>query len=98
MATQHRRYRLKPGVVDEFVELWAQQVVPLRRQFGFEVAGAWASTADDVFVWLVSHPGDFAAAEKQYYESPERAAISPDPAEFIEQAEVVMVEAVDAPS
>jgi hypothetical protein len=97
MAVQHRRYRLTEGSLDTFVEVWAQQVVPLRRRFGFDVVGAWASRDPDLFVWLVAHDGDFAEAEQAYYTSPDRAGIDPDPASFIEDAEVTMVEAVSVP-
>jgi hypothetical protein len=57
--------------------------MPLRRQFGFEILAAWASNEDDTFVWVVGHDGDFAAADREYYASPERAAVDPDPARHI---------------
>lgn len=101
MALQHRRYRLKPGALDAFVRVWAEQVVPLRRRFGFDVEGAWSSPEADCFVWVVSHPGgrdEFARAERAYYDSPQRSAISPNPGDLIDDAEVTMLEAVERPT
>ncbi|MBT8191905.1 MAG: NIPSNAP family protein, partial [Acidimicrobiia bacterium] len=41
MAAQLRIYRLDPDRVDEFVELWREQIVPARKAAGFKVQGAW---------------------------------------------------------
>lgn len=83
MTTQVCVYRIEPGELDAFVEEWRDQVLPLRRRFGFEVVAAWASVEDDTFVWIVRHDGDFEAADREYYPSPERAALDPDPAKRI---------------
>lgn len=83
MQAQVRVYRIRPGGLDTFVQEWREHVAPLRRRFGFEVLDAWASTEDDTFVWIISHDGDFASADRAYYASPERAALDPDPARNI---------------
>jgi hypothetical protein len=86
MTTQIRVYRLQPGALEEFEREWREKVVPLRRQFGFEVVGAWASADGETFVWIIRHDGDFTdftAADRAYYLSPERAALDPDPARHI---------------
>jgi len=91
MPTQIRIYRIKPGELDAFVEEWREHVAPLRRRFGFEVVGAWSSEADDTFVWIISHGGDFEAADREYYLSPERAALEPDPARHILEPRTLFV-------
>jgi hypothetical protein len=83
MQTQVRVYRTQAGRLEAFVREWREHVVPLRRRFGFEVVGAWASEEDDTFVWVLAHEGDFAEADRAYYHSPERAALDPDPARLI---------------
>lgn len=57
--------------------------MPLRRRFGFKVLGAWESAETDTFVWIISHDADFISADRAYYESPDRAALRPDPARHI---------------
>lgn len=81
--------------MDEFVAVWARDVVPLRRRFGFTVLGAWRSDDADRFTWVIgAETGDFAAMDAAYYESPERAALPVDPASFLEQVDVEMMDDV----
>jgi hypothetical protein len=70
--------------------------VPLRREFGFEIEGAWTVPADDLFVWILSYdgPGGFAARDREYYESRERAALESNPARLIDHAETRLMWAV----
>jgi NIPSNAP protein len=96
-ATQVRIYRIKPGKLDAFVDEWRERVVPLRRQFGFEVLAAWASEEADTFVWILRHDGDYAAADREYYLSPERGALDPDPARLIEEPRAFTARSVPLP-
>jgi hypothetical protein len=86
---QFRRYRIVEGRLDEFVDAWRNGVLPLRKQFGFTVRGAWVSPDQDTFFWILGYdgPGTFEKRDAAYYGSPERAALSPDPADLIEEAE-----------
>jgi hypothetical protein len=87
MQIQLRVYRIAPGHLDDFVRDWSAGVPPLRRKFGFEV-DAWTAD-DDRFIWLVrwQGPGSFADADARYYDSPERKALHPDPAQWIVETE-----------
>ena len=84
-TTQLRDYRVKPGELDRFVEVWRTKVRPLREQKGFVVEGAWRIPSEDRFVWVVSYEGPLTwdAANRSYSESPERKAMEPDPASFL---------------
>ena len=97
MQAQIRIYQMKPGSLAEFEQEWRERVVPLRRQFGFEVLGAWASEADDTFVWIIGHDGDFEAADRAYYMSPERAAFDPDPARHILEPRAFLARPIPLP-
>ena len=94
MTTQVRIYRIKQAKLETFVGEWREHVVPLRRRFGFEVVAAWASEEDDTFVWVIAHDGDFASADRDYYASPERAALDPDPARHIDEPRAFSARAV----
>ncbi len=85
MEFQLRRYQIETGKMSEFVEAWKKGVMPLRQQYGFEFHGVWLIEDTDEFVWVIchDHPEGFDAADRDYYESPERAAVSPDPAQYI---------------
>jgi hypothetical protein len=84
---QLRVYTLHDGTFARFVEEWRAQVVPLRRRFGFEIKGAWGDEHTDTFVWVVAYDGDFAARDAEYYGSPERETLDPDPARHIASSE-----------
>ncbi len=95
MPCQLRIYTIPPDRLEEFEAFWRAEVVPLRRRFGFEVDGAWSDRQGGTFAWVVCHP-EFDRAEAAYYASPDRAALSRDPAEFIERSELRMMAAVDS--
>ena len=97
MATQLRDYRIVDGELDRFVAEWRAHLAPLRRSVGFSIGGAWTVDGESRFVWLLTHPGDwaqFAAADERYFASPERARIDPDPARLIEEQRNVRLEEI----
>jgi len=86
-AWQLRDYVIHAEHFDDFVAAWTAGVLPLRRRFGFEIQ-AWTVPAESRFIWILRHdgPGTFDEADQAYYASPERAAIDPDPAQWIAEA------------
>ncbi len=88
MTTQLRIFTINKGRMDEFVQAWKAGVYPLRLKRGYRIDGAWVVKARNEFVWLLSHDGDdWEALEAAYYASSERAAIDPDPRQYIAKAE-----------
>lgn len=86
--TQLRMYTINRGKMDDFVRAWKGGVYPLRTKQGFRIEGAWVLKERNQFVWLLSYDGtDWDAKDAAYYASPERAALNPDPAQFIANAE-----------
>lgn len=92
MDIQLRRYEIKSGEMDAFVQAW-RGVVPVRQRYGFRALFAFVNPAGDEFTWAVAHEGDFDQAEKDYYASPERAGLPANPADHIAAAHVDKVEA-----
>lgn len=85
MAMQLRRYRIKEGKLNQFVEEWRIGVVPLREEFGFTIVGAWSVPETNEFLWMIEHD-DFDEADRNYYESDARRQLTPNPAIHIDQA------------
>src|SRR5258706_394148 len=79
MTFQLRMYRVKDGAMEQWLQEWQDGVLPARRAYGFSVLGPWIVRDESRFVWIVGHDGDFEAADKAYYDSPERAALDPPP-------------------
>ena len=95
-TTQLRDYSIKPGQLDTFADLWSKTVRPLRQKKGFTVESAWTIPSESRFVWIVSYdgPDGWEAANRDYYDSPERKTMQPDPASFITAQRTVFVEKV----
>lgn len=70
---QLRRYVIKEGKYDEFLEFW-RGLVPIREQYGYTVLFAFADRANHQFVWALEHPEPLEQADPVYNASPERAA------------------------
>ncbi len=94
MTAQLRIYHIKPGLMDEFARLVAEHVFPARRQHGFEVLGPWVVPAEHQYVWVVTYDGPLSwdEAVERYYQSPERSGIGFDPDEYIESADLRLME------
>jgi hypothetical protein len=86
---QLRTYQIQSGKLDAFVSAWRTGVYPLRQAYGFALIGAWVLADRDEFVWVLGYDGPegFAAADVAYYASADRAALDPDPAQYIAHAE-----------
>jgi hypothetical protein len=92
-----RIYTIKPGEMADWLEEWREHVLPLRRRLGFTILGAWVGDDADTFTWLLGYDGPegIAVANAAYYESPERAALDPDPARHIAEARQLGVRELD---
>lgn len=96
MQFRIRTYKLKPGTQREFIDKWQEDLVPLRRELGFEVEWAYYSAETSEFIWLVSYAGEgpYENAEEKYYASPQRAAISWDARDYIAEMNIRSVDKV----
>ncbi|MFF3934161.1 NIPSNAP family protein [Streptomyces hirsutus] len=84
-TTQLRTYTVRDGLLDEWVERWRSDIVPLRLELGFEIGGAWVDRKRNQFVWLISYEGPETFAERNalYWASPERKAMGLDPGDYL---------------
>ncbi|MHB8060501.1 MAG: NIPSNAP family protein [Gaiellaceae bacterium] len=93
MEQQLRVYQVKEGRLEEWVEFWRAQVLPLRRRFGFTVLGPWVVHDESRFVWIVGH-GSFSEANAAFYGSAERSALEPEIPKYLENVEAWMLDSV----
>jgi hypothetical protein len=94
---QLRDYRVKPGEMQDWLKEWREKIYPLRLKYGFRVVGAWVKDEEDRFVWILSYVGGehgFEDSEKQYFNSPERKSMSPDPIRHLASATQSMIRSV----
>lgn len=77
-TTWMRRYTLDPARAEEFVEFLTKEVIPARESRGFTVESIWLDHDKSQLTWFVSRMGgsaEFAAAERDWEESDQRAEI-----------------------
>ena len=86
---QLRIYTIKSGEMQDWISEWKSGIVPLRKQFGFEVVDAWTSEDPERFIWILRYDGpkSWDDADAEYYNSKDRKALEPDPARHIEKSE-----------
>ncbi len=82
-----------PGEMEQWLDEWRSRIVPLRQKFGFRILGAWTVAGADEFVWIITYSGpkSWEQADSDYCGSPERKAISPDPARHLAHTETRML-------
>lgn len=96
---QLRRYQLGPDSLDTFLWWWRERLLPVRRQYGFEILFGLINHEANEFVWAVRHSGDetaFDDADKAYSTSRERAlAVVGLPPDLVLATHVHKVQAID---
>jgi hypothetical protein len=98
VTSQLREYTVKPGEMDEWIAEWRAHIVPLRMKAGFKVLGAWTVEGADQFVWIIAYDGpkSWQEADADYYASPERKAVQPDPARHLAHTSARLMSSVQA--
>jgi hypothetical protein len=93
--TQLRIYTIDDGRLDDFTAAWTAGIRPLRERLGFEV-DAWVDREGSRFIWVLDYRGSatFEEADAAYHASPERAALDPDPAQWIARKDMCWLETV----
>ena len=90
MITQVRIYTINRGMMDSWIQVFNEKIVPTSAQFGVRVVGAWVNRPQNEFIWVRT----FETEEqlKTYETSPERAAYTGITGPHIAKTEVRTVE------
>jgi hypothetical protein len=90
MITQVRIYTINRGMLDSWIKIFNEKIVPTSAQFGVTVVGAWVNRPQNEFIWVRTFADE--ATLKRYEESPERATYTPQTGPHIAKIEVRTVE------
>jgi quinol monooxygenase YgiN len=90
MVTQVRIYTINRGMLDSWIQLFNEKIVPTSARYGVHVVGAWVNRPQNEFVWVRTFESD--EALQVYEKSPERATYSPQTGSHIAKIEVRTVE------
>ncbi len=90
MVTQVRVYTINRGMLDSWIKLFNENIVPTSASYGVHVVGAWANRPQNEFIWVRTFEDEDTL--KRYESSPERAVYSPQTSSHIAKIEVRNVE------
>ena len=73
MTSQLRMYTINRSMMDEWVKLFTETLVPMQEKHGIKIEGMWVSEDSTQFIWIRSfaNPEDVKAKEAPFYGSPE---------------------------
>ncbi len=73
MIYQLRTYTVNRGMMDAWVDLFNDKLVPIQNQYGISIDGMWVNEDQNQFIWIRSFndPEDVKAKEAAFYASPE---------------------------
>jgi antibiotic biosynthesis monooxygenase (ABM) superfamily enzyme len=86
MVTQVRIYTINRGMLDSWIKLFNEKIVPTSAQYGVRVVGAWVNRPQNEFIWVRTFDTDDTL--KTYETSPERANYVNDTGSHIAKTEV----------
>lgn len=95
-----RTYTINDGMLESYLRLYNQQIVPNHRKYGIHVLGAWVDRAKNQVTWIrtFSSHAERKAKLDAYEVSPERDAVFPIAAYHMARADVKVLESVFGPS
>ena len=77
MTSQLRVYTINRGMMDQWVKLFTESLVPMQEKHGIKIEGMWVSEDSTQFIWIRSftNSDDVKAKEAAFYGSPEWNAV-----------------------
>jgi hypothetical protein len=90
MITQFRLYTINRGMLDSWIKVFNEKIVPTSAQFGVHVQAAWVNRPQNEFLWVRTF--DTEETLKRYETSPERATYTGETSPHIAKIEVRTVE------
>ncbi len=92
MVTEVRLYTINRGMLDSWVSVFKEKIMPTSGQYGVHIHAAWVNRPQNEFVWVRSY--EDAETLNTYNNSPERAAYSELTSSHVAKIEVREVEGV----
>jgi hypothetical protein len=95
-TTQLRTYTIREGLLDEWARRWREDILPVRREFGFTIPHAFLDRERNQFIWMVSYTGPetFTERNRIYWNSPQRLAMNLDHKQYLVSSTVHILEDV----
>jgi len=100
MVSQIRVYTINRDMMDSWVKLFKEKLLPIHKKCGIPVERAWVNIDRSEFIWVrsFSTADEISIKEAEYFATPERKALGDLPRTHIAKVEVRVVESVDMDS
>ncbi len=100
MVSQIRIYTINRDMMDSWVKLFKEKLLPIHQKCGIPVESAWVNLDRSEFIWVRSFSGadQISIKEAEYFATPDRKALGDLPRTHIAKVEVRVVESVDIDS
>ena len=94
MVSQLRVYTINRGMMDSWLKVFQEHLVPIHKKQGIPLEATWVSADRTQFIWVRSFDSvdDIAKKEAAYFASPERKAIGDLPQQHTAKVEVSLIE------
>ena len=100
MVSQLRIYTINRDMMDSWVKLFKEKLLPIHQKCGIPIERAWVNAEKTEFIWVRSFASaeEIQAKEAEYFATPERKALGDLPRTHTAKVEVRLVESVDLPT
>ena len=97
MISQVRIYTINRDMMDSWITLFKEKLLPIHKKCGIPVERAWINIDKSEFIWVrsFSNTDEIAIKEAEYFATPERKALGDLPRTHTAKVEVRVVESVD---
>jgi quinol monooxygenase YgiN len=92
LVTEVRLYTINRGMLDSWLSVFQEKIMPTSAQYGVNIHAAWVNRPQNEFIWVRSYEN--AETLDAYNKSPERAAYSETTGSHVAKIEVREVEGV----
>jgi len=100
MVSQIRIYTINRNMMDSWVKLFKEKLLPIHQKCGIPVERAWVNLDRSEFIWVrsFSSADEIQIKEAEYFATPDRKALGDLPRTHIAKVEVRVVQSVDMDS
>ena len=100
MVSQLRVYTINRGMMDSWLSVFEEHILPIHQKLGIRVEGTWVNADRTEFIWVRSFDSadEIPVKEAEYLTSPERKALGDVPTSHIAKMEVKVIEQALSPA